>query len=301
MGLGLRRVIVTTYLASLLYAVSLTEESHAQTLQISEPPAAPPPSLWHAEWPTFSKVEGAATLAAGVGTGVLFMLKTPKDPRWQGGVLFDDAVRNDLRLHSASARQRVRSLGDLPYFTAPLVPLLIDPLVACWLLRDDTKAAVNLELVGLEAFSYAGLLSYVSTRLSVRERPDSAQCRRDNPAPGACASDTESFYSGHTTIAAVSAGVVCANHRVMRLWGAPAADVSACALASTAAVASGLSRLAADRHYATDVLAGFGMGFGIGYAVPTLFHYARRDADVALSVAPGAPCTAACLRLEGSF
>jgi membrane-associated phospholipid phosphatase len=271
----------------------------AEPLSYPEPPAV----LWQRQWPTFGRAEGVATVAAGVGTGVLFVLKPPQDPRWQGGILFDDDVRGALRLKSASARQRVRALGDLPYYAAPAIPLVIDPLLA-WLARDDAKTALNLELVSLEAFSYAGLLSFVSTRASVRERPDATECRKSY-AEGAqtkpCEPDTESFYSGHTTIAAASAGIVCANHRAMPLWGHPAADVGACALATTGAVASGVSRLAADRHYATDVIAGFGMGFGIGYAIPTLLHYAREDTQVSLSIAPGGPCTGACLKLSGSF
>lgn len=272
----------------------------ASALLLPQAAHATPESMWRREWPTFSAVEGGATIAAGAGTLVLFMLKPPTDPRWEGGILFDDAVRGQLRLSSESARKKVRSLGDLPYFTAPIIPLIIDPLIASWAIRGDTKAAVNLEAIGLEAFSYAGLASFVSTRLSVRERPDSSECRRQHPEAD-CTPDTESFYSGHTTIAAASAGIVCANHRVMPLWGNRAADVGACALATTGAVASGVSRLLSDRHYTTDVVVGFGFGFGLGYAVPTLLHYARRETEVSLSIAPGGPCTAACLKLSGSF
>lgn len=269
-------------------------------LLLAQTARAESPSLWRREWPTFSPVEGVATVAAGAGTLTLLMLEPPQDPRWQGGILFDDAVRNRLRLSNEGARQQARSLGDLPYFAAPVIPLLIDPLVAAWLVRGDTKAAVNLGAVGLEAFSYAGLASFVSTRISRRERPDSTECRRQYPARE-CEVDTEAFYSGHTTIAAASAGIVCANHRAMPLWGSTAADVGACALATSGAVATGVSRLMSDRHYATDVVVGFGFGFGFGYAVPTLLHYARDETQVSLSLAPGGPCTGACLKLAGSF
>ncbi len=269
------------------------------------PEVAPPPpastSMWRREWPTFSAVEGVGTVVAGAGTLVLFMLKPPKDPRWEGGILFDDSVRSGLRLHSESARAKVRTWGDMPYYAAPVIPLIVDPLIASWLARGDTRAAANLEAVGLEAFSYSGLGSFISTRISVRERPDSTECRRQHP-DGGCEPDTESFYSGHTTIAATSAGIVCANHRVMPLWGSKPADIGACALATTGAVASGVSRLLADRHYATDVIVGFGFGFGFGYAVPTLLHYARdKNTNISLSIAPGSPCTGGCLKLAGSF
>ncbi len=264
-------------------------------------PAAPARSLWRPEWPTFSRAEGVATVAAGLGTGALFMLKPPSDPRWEGGILFDDDVRSAFRLRSPEARDKARAWGDLPYYAAPVIPLLIDPLIAAWAVRGDKKAALNLELVSLEAFSFAGLFAFASTRLSVRERPDSTECRRTHDDPKDCPGDTESFYSGHTSIAAASAGIVCANHRAMPLWGSRAADIGACALATTGAVATGVSRVVSDRHYATDVLTGFGMGFGIGYAIPTLLHYSHEKTNVSVTISPGGPCTGACLKVAGSF
>jgi membrane-associated phospholipid phosphatase len=77
--------------------------------------------------------------------------------------------------------------------------------------------------------------------------------------------------------------------------------LGACALATTGAVATGVSRLMSDRHYATDVIVGFGFGFGFGYAVPTLLHYARHETEFSLSISPMGPCTAACVKLSGSF
>lgn len=275
--------------------------AHADTAEKPGYPAPPAPSLWKREWPTFSRLEGIATVAAGAGTGLLFVLKPPSDPRWEGGILFDDRVRSGLRLESEGARDKAAAWGDIPYYASPLIPLILDPLVSAWWVHGDRKAAINMTLVGLEAFSYAGLLSFVSTRVSARERPDSAECRRTHDNPEDCERDTESFYSGHTTIAAASAGIVCANHRAMPLWGSRAADVGACALATTSAVVGGVSRILSDRHYATDVIAGFGVGFGIGYAVPTLLHYSHDDTDVRITLSPGSPCTGACLKIAGSF
>ena len=257
--------------------------------------------MWRQAWPTFSRWEGVGTIAAGLGTGALLLVSPPREARWEGGILFDDGARRSLRLKSETARHTVRRLGDIPYFAAPLLPMLIDPLIVAWLGRGDAKAALNLELVALEAFSYSGFGAFLSTRIARRERPDSSECWRLHPDGEGCPLDTESFYSGHNSIVATSAGLVCASHSRMPLWGNPIADASACALATTAAVASGVSRIAADRHYATDVLAGFGIGFGIGYAVPVLLHYSHAHHELALSLRPGGPCTAACLHLSGSF
>jgi membrane-associated phospholipid phosphatase len=255
--------------------------------------------MWRDSWPNFSWVEGAATVSAGVGTLLLALHQPPNDARWQGGILFDDAARRGLRLESHSARQKARSIGDLPYYAAGLIPLIVDPLLVAWLGHDDPKAALNLGLVALEAFSYAGFLSFVSTRVSVRERPDSAECRRQHPE-GGCDVDTEAFWSGHTSIAAASAGIVCANHSYMPLWKYPALDVAACAVSAAGALGTGVSRVLADRHYASDVIAGGIVGFGIGYAVPVLLHYSRRPNALAVSVQTDARCPS-CISVAGSF
>jgi membrane-associated phospholipid phosphatase len=97
--------------------------------------------------------------------------------------------------------------------------------------------------------------------------------------------DNLSFFSGHTSLAfavATSAGTV-ASLRGDRLapwiWG------SGLALASTV----GYLRLAADRHWLTDVAAGAVVGSAIGVAVPRLFHRHLRfgDHEVAVALAPG--------------
>jgi membrane-associated phospholipid phosphatase len=275
----------------------------AASLLVAAPVAAEPSrnrTLWQREWPVFSWTEGALTLAAGLGTAALALQEPPADPHWRGGVLFDDAVRDSVRLSSPTGRQTARSIGDMPYYAAGVLPLIVDPLIVAWWSKHDGKAAVNLELMGIEAFSYAGLLSFVSTRLSVRERPDTTECRRNELDDSRCEPDTEAFWSGHTSIVAASAGLVCAHHQYLPLWGGGAGDVVACALATSGALVTAGSRLLADRHYATDVVVGLGVGFAAGYAVPTLLHYRRRRADVAVWAQPELG-SGATLRLAGTF
>lgn len=274
--------------------------AHAQTSP-APTEAAPAPSLWRDAWPSFSWAEGAATVAAGAATGVLALQTPPDQPRWQGGILFDDAIRSAVRLESTQGRQSLRRVGDMPYYLAPLLPLVVDPLVVAWLVRRDPKLTYNLAFMGLEAFSYAGLLSFVSTRISLRERPDTTECRRQHPDFVGCEADTEAFWSGHTSIVAVSAGLVCAHHQHLPLWGSPLADATACALATTGAFVTAGSRLLADRHYASDVIVGMGVGFSIGYAVPVLLHYSRKTAGVTVSVQPSALGEGASLSAVGSF
>lgn len=54
-------------------------------------------------------------------------------------------------------------------------------------------------------------------------------------------------------------------------------------------------------HYADDATAGLGAGLGLRHTLPTLFHYRSDDSAVSLTLAPGSPCTGACLKVAGAF
>ena len=79
--------------------------------------------------------------------------------------------------------------------------------------------------------------------------------------------------SGHTTIAFTGAGLICAHHQNLPLYGGGAPDLIACITALTAATTAGAMRVAADKHYSTDVLLGAGVGLFGGYGLPMLLHY----------------------------
>ena len=74
-----------------------------------------------------------------------------------------------------------------------------------------------------------------------------------------------SFPSGHASAAMVGAGLSCAHHTYLPLLGGGTADLAVCALGSAFGVVNGVARLAADRHYASDVVAGLVLGWGVGF------------------------------------
>ncbi len=87
--------------------------------------------------------------------------------------------------------------------------------------------------------------------------------------------DNLSFYSGHATLAfslAAAAGTV-SDLRGYRsspwIWGA----------GMTLAATVGYLRIAADRHYLTDVLTGAALGTAAGIALPRLLHGRKDGAD----------------------
>ncbi|HMA96886.1 MAG TPA: phosphatase PAP2 family protein, partial [Polyangiaceae bacterium] len=118
---------------------------------------------------------------------------------------------------------------------------------------------------------------------TARQRPDVHAGSESNRDQQASTEDNLSFYSGHTSVAfalAAASGTV-ATMRGYRM--APLVWT----VGETVAVVSGYFRIAADRHYATDVLAGAVMGSFVGFAVPYFLHGPVSDSSsVAISVSP---------------
>jgi membrane-associated phospholipid phosphatase len=113
-----------------------------------------------------------------------------------------------------------------------------------------------------------------------RERPFvRALAPAERAARPATSDDNLSFYSGHSTFAFAAAAAIgeTASRRGYR--GARLVWAIGFAVAAT----TGYLRIAADRHYLTDVLTGAATGTAIGWAVPYL---RARAAGLTLAPAP---------------
>jgi membrane-associated phospholipid phosphatase len=151
--------------------------------------------------------------------------------------------------------------------------------LAGWQAGGAGTAAEDL-LVTAEATSVAILATQV-VKLSVgRLRPSAYHAPAAPRGPDAFFS----FWSGHTAAAfgaAAAAGQV-ARLRGYRSWrwilGLGLAGAAAC----------GYLRVAADRHWTTDVLAGAAVGTSAGLGLPVLLHRPRaeRTGELELSVFP---------------
>ena len=120
-----------------------------------------------------------------------------------------------------------------------------------------------------------------------RSRPSSHFCESEH-AVAPCPHDTRlSFYSGHTSAAfaaAVAAGTIADFHRFPNrewIW----------ASGLTFATATGVLRVMADQHYATDVLTGMAAGGLAGWLIPKI-HKPDATAPPA-GAAPAGPAVAA--------
>jgi membrane-associated phospholipid phosphatase len=214
-------------------------------------------------------------VTAGAALGDLVLstsLARPHHCQWCGTNRFDDWGRARLRWSnpkSAGTASDVLANGVMP------VAVLANSFFSA---RQGGAPTAFWEdaLVIAEATAVAALLNGVAKDTTARRRPDAGL-----DATGA---SNTSFFSGHTTQAfalAAAAGTVST------LRGYPSAPW-VWAGGMTLAAGVGYLRVAADQHWATDVLTGAAVGGLVGWAVPWVFHRVRRPgARVAVLPAPG--------------
>jgi hypothetical protein len=103
-----------------------------------------------------------------------------------------------------------------------------------------------------------------------------------------------------------SAGLICAHHLNVPLYGGGAPDLAACGAAVGLGLATGVMRMTADRHYASDIIVGSVIGFGGGFGLPLLLHYrgleaTRRVAGATVTLFPKADSDQLGMGLYGWF
>jgi membrane-associated phospholipid phosphatase len=248
-------------------------------------PAVPPPPIapvkddhrliWRKAWPRFRVIEFGVTAALLFELAMLeFRAKVRDSPNWTGGVLFDDAIRDGMRLESREGRETAGDIADpitLGLQIYPLVESIVLPLATD---RFNVDVATQLTLMNVEVLGAGGFANRFGHKVIGRERPSVAECKKDKNYDKFCkGSRYAGFPSGHTSGAFLGVGMTCAHHMHLPLYGGGAPDVAACAATAVLASADGVLRLMGDRHYATDIVAGAAIGFFAGYGIPTLLHY----------------------------
>ncbi len=237
---------------AILLALLVSVPLHAQA-----PPSAetPPPTPAHAP---IARREVPLTIAGMVTVLASSTLLAPSTCRWcettpSGADAvngLDRSIRGALRWSDANV-DKANALSDVTVY-APFAVALIH--------RDLDGRGI---LTVAQAVTTAALIAEVTKVAVARERP-SYHYR----LPGTTAQPkdrNESFVSGHTAeafamIMATTRVTAARGRKTKWLW------ISGVPLA----VATGYLRIAADKHYLTDVLAGAGVGIAAGYVVPAL-------------------------------
>jgi membrane-associated phospholipid phosphatase len=256
---------------------------------------------WHDHWESVGPREYLTIPALVAARIALSFVPAAKSPSWESPILFDSGVRDLLRLDSASARRTAQQVSDFLFYWEIAHPAIIDPvLIATW--RQAPGVAWQISVINAQAYALTLVLNQATKRLTSRERPYVDRCEQD-PGGQSCSSGSRysSFYSGHAAMTATGAGLLCAHHTQLKIYGNDTLDTGTCVAAVLGTAITGTMRVAADNHWASDVLVGHLMGYASGYLLPTLLYYKefRIKPESGPSPAPG-PTIAALPMFDGS-
>jgi membrane-associated phospholipid phosphatase len=177
----------------------------------------------------------------------------------------DDFFRSSLKLPSGSPAGLISDI--MAYGVAPATGIALAIVVPMADGRGN-EAATDILLVVEASLTFAVVQQGISAAVP-RERPEvHAEVGDARARVLTHHSSLESFPAGHngSAFAIAAAGGTVATMRGYRL--APLVWIAGGALA----LATSYLRIAADRHYFSDVAVGAALGIGIGIAVPLLFH-----------------------------
>jgi membrane-associated phospholipid phosphatase len=219
--------------------------------------------------------EYAGTALLGAGILALHWVEPAASEHWNGPILHDDWMRDSLRISSRSGRSDAATVSDVLDFVALGHLFLVDNVAVTAIGDWNLDVGWQMFVINVQSYALSSFANRLSKRLAQRARPYVEPCRSDGEADDRCGnlSAYESFYSGHATSTATSAGLICAHHTHLALYGGGAADVATCLAAVGFTTATGALRIASDNHWATDVLVGHVSGYLAGYLLPTLVYY----------------------------
>jgi membrane-associated phospholipid phosphatase len=231
---------------------------------------------WESDWRRTGPLEYATTGGLVIGyLGVRYLVPSAEAALWTRPIWFDTAARNALVVESRDGRQTVARVSDWIALVAILHPVAVDAVIVAGLEDDNWDVAEQLSVINAQSYALSLFLNGVAKRVFARQRPYGAACLKDPEYTEGC-EDLDrfrSYWSGHAAMTATGAGLTCAHHTHLPLYGGGAGDLSACLGALAATLTTGTLRIASDAHWATDVVTGHLLGYAAGYLLPTLFYY----------------------------
>jgi membrane-associated phospholipid phosphatase len=194
----------------------------------------------------------------------------PSSCRWCEANEVDSAAKRALQWNDTAAANTASNWTA--FALAPAASLAFDMLAAN---REGALRRVPVDaLIIAEAGVVAADLTEITKFLVARERPFVHDLAPNEKQQTSNPSDNNlSFVSGHTAevFALAAATGTVATMRGYR-W-APAAWIGGGVIAA----GTGYLRIAAAKHWLTDVLAGMALGVAVGVAVPLVFHKIQDD------------------------
>lgn len=216
-------------------------------------------------------IAAGAVSAGNIGFEVAYSAQ-PKD-KWTSPILFDSAARNFFRGGTAESRLLADDISDyLWHYSTYYVLLdgLVTPLVSD---KFNYDVAFQLTLLNWQAVGATGLLARLAHVTVGRTRPSLQGCTNEEGAENKCEFRGASFIAGHAAMTSANAGLACANHQNLKLYGGGIPDAAVCPLMVTAAASVGILRIIADKHWLSDTVVSWVLGGSIGYGMPYFLHY----------------------------
>ena len=268
-------LLVVCILSATAIPVSAQEPTQVETMTMTTADPSSNKRAHRLEW-KWRRVhwgEVAASAALGVTTLVINQT-TEASRRWTGGILFDDRIRNGIRT-TGKRKKRIRIASDVIEFSLIGSPVLINTIGVALIGDRNVDVAGQMFAIQMQAYAMSGFLTVATKTLAGRQRPDAeaAGCGGNGVECGSGAN--RSFFSGHAAFAFTSAGLACVEQNNIELFGRVGSKF-ACGLALTAASTASIFRIIGDKHWATDVLVGAGVGLWSGWLMPWVLHY-RHD------------------------
>jgi membrane-associated phospholipid phosphatase len=230
---------------------------------------------WRSDWRRVNGVEYALTAGLFATSTAIRFLPALEGAVWTRPVLLDDFTRRGLRANSRNGRNVAGRASDAFALLGYLPPLLIDPMIVAGIDDQNPDVAWQLFVISTQSYAITITLNSISKRVFARRRPYAVGCEADPEYSDEC-SDSDrfrSFYSRHSAITATSAGLICAHHTHLPLYGGGNIDRLTCGAALVGMLATGTLRIVSDKHWHSDVMVGHLLGFAVGYLLPTLVYY----------------------------
>ena len=230
---------------------------------------------WDPNWRRVGAPEYTITGALFVGAAAFELWIPPRETAlWTQRTWFDRGARRAVVAESRHGRQFSGTVSDSLALASIAQPVIVDALFVAAIADQNTDVAWQLEVISLQSYGISLFANTLAKRVFARERPYGVMCMADPDYTSCDNLDRfRSFYSGHSAITATSAGLVCAHHTHLPLYGNRLADGAACAGATLGMFLTGFLRMRADKHWATDVMVGHALGFATGFLLPSLVYY----------------------------
>jgi membrane-associated phospholipid phosphatase len=227
---------------------------------------------WH--FPRFRPWQYAAVgLQTAANLSIEFIDFPSRDEDWRSPLPFDLAVRKALVVETQEGRDRVDTASDVLWWTTQFYTVVVDSLLVPLAFDNfNTDVAWQMTMINWQALGMTGLITRIAHHTSGRARPSTTGCR-EGPGTGSACKHGPGFFSGHVSMTSAGAALACAHHAALPIYGDGPAGTITCVLLATGAVGVGVLRIAADKHWVTDVIAGHLVGGAVGFGLPWLLHY----------------------------